>query len=406
MSLNQFLATSYTAYHTTQNAVNFLRENGYKQLTFNTPWKLSRGGKYFITLNGSSVIAFNIGTKDVFSVAISHTDSPSFKLKGNGTVISEKLCRLNTEKYGGGILYSYFDRPLKIAGRLFVQTENGVEEKFVASDYNVVIPSLCIHHNTAVNEGVALSAQNDTLAVCGIGSVNVYQTLCKSNNVLDGDLYVVPATQPFTAGTNGELLCSPRLDNLTSVYASLHALVGSNSQNICICACFDNEETGSSTRQGGNSAFLGNVIDLIAESLGFTAYQKASAKENGFVLSVDNGHAVHPAHPEKSDITNKVYMGEGIVVKHHVNYATDGCSSAVFKNILQQNGIAFQDYYNRSDLHCGSTIGCMVATKLTMRTVDIGLAQLAMHSACETIATADVETMQKGITAFFNAEKY
>lgn len=406
MNINEFLKTSYTAYHTTANVCEFLTQNGYSELSLGKQWDVKHGGKYFVTCNGSSVIAFNVGNKNVFSVAVSHTDSPAFKLKGNSSAVSEKLCRLNTEKYGGGILYTYFDRPLKIAGRVFVKTGSTVECKLVASDFNVVIPSLCIHHNPTVNDGMAMNAQNDTLPVVGIGQTDFYSALCPNSDVLDGDLYVVPAAEPFTAGANNELLCSPRIDNLTSVFASVNALVNSHSDNVCFCACFDNEEIGSSTRQGGNSALLASVMDLVAESLGLTAFEKASAKENGFVLSIDNGHAVHPAHPEKSDPQCKVYMGEGIVVKHHVNYATDGCSSAIFKNILQNNGIAYQDYYNRSDLRCGSTIGSMAACHLTMKTADIGLAQLAMHSACETIAKADVETMEKGVKAFYETENY
>ena len=401
MKVQEFLKTSYTAYHTTQNVCDILKANGFVELSLGEKWNIAEGGKYFVTRNGSSVIAFVVGPNKVLSICESHTDSPSFKVKGTKLVVSEGAKRLNTEKYGGGLLYTYFDRPLKIAGRVLEKCENGVAQKLVASDYNVVIPSLCVHFNPAVNDGFAVNPQVDTLPLLAQSDVELYKTLT-DGEVLDADLYVVPATEPFLAGVSGEFLCAPRIDNLTSVYTSVQALLNCKPQTIAMAVCLDNEEVGSGTRQG-NPRFVSQVVDALCDALGMDVVARQNAIEGGMVLSVDNGHACHPAHPEKSDALYRAYLNKGIVIKHHTNYATDGLSSAIFKNILQNNGVAFQDLYNRSDMRCGSTVGLATARELGIKTCDIGMPQLAMHSACETCGTTDVDTMQQALTAFLNA---
>ena len=402
MKVLEFLKNSYTAYHTTQNVCNILNQNGFIELTLGEKWDVEVGGKYFVTRNGSSVIAFVMGKNNILTICESHTDSPSFKIKGEKLVVSEGAKRLNTEKYGGGLLYTYFDRTLKIAGRVLEKTQDGVCQKLVASDYNVVIPSLCVHFNPSVNDGFAVNPQVDTLPLLAQGNVELYKTLT-DGQVLDADLYVVPATEPFLAGVNNEFLCSPRLDNLTSVYTSLQALLNCNPQNIAMIACLDNEEVGSGTRQG-NPSFISQVLESLYGALGMDVACRQKVIEDGMVLSVDNGHACHPAHPEKSDTLYRAYLNNGIVIKHHTNYATDGLSAALFKNILHNNCIDFQDLYNRSDVRCGSTVGLATARELGIKTCDIGIAQLAMHSACETCGAIDVDIMQQALTAFFNAQ--
>ncbi len=401
MELQQFLNESYTAYHTTENLQNILTQNGFSQLTMGQKWNLSRGGKYFVTRNGSSIVAFSIGNNNIFNICESHTDSPSFKVKSNGTIESCGVSRLNTEKYGGGLLYTFFDRPLKIAGRVVVKTDSGVEVKNVVSNYNVVIPSLCIHHNPTANDGFAVKTQNDTLPLLGFEKTDIYSTL--ANGVIDADLYVVPATQAFLAGANNDFLCSARLDNLTSAFTSVQAIIKANPKDIAVVACLDNEEIGSGTRQGSPD-FLEQVLVALSDSLGLSADERLFARENGFVLSVDNGHAVHPAHPEKSDPVSRAYMGKGVVLKHHVNYSTDGVTSAIFKRLLTLANVNFQDYYNNSDVRCGSTLGLATARRLGIKACDIGLAQLAMHSACETCSVSDVQSMQNALLAFLSAK--
>ena len=400
MTINQFLDTSYTAFHTVANAEAMLAEHGFTKLTLGKDFAIKRGGRYYVTRNDSGIIAFVAGQNNVFNIVESHTDSPSFKVKGNSVTEGNGVVRVNTEKYGGGLLYTYFDRPMKIAGRLLCQTENGLQAKLAVSDYNVVIPSLCIHHNRNANDGFVVNAQVDTLPLLGLTGSDIYSTLT-DEKVIDGDLFVVPVTPAFAAGTHNELLCSPRIDNLTSVYSGLSALIAAEPHDIAVCACLDNEEIGSGTRQGSPD-WLEQVLCAICDALGLTETQAFAARENGFVLSADNGHAVHPAHPEKSDPYTKAYMGKGVMIKHHVNYSTDGLSSALFKNIASLADVPVQDYYNNSAVSCGSTLGLVTSRTLGMKTCDIGLAQLAMHSACETVALCDVEHMKAALLTFFN----
>ncbi len=400
MTINQFLDTSYTAFHTVANAEAMLAKHGFTKLTLGKDFAIKRGGRYYVTRNDSGIIAFVAGQNNVFNIVESHTDSPSFKVKGNSVTEGNGVVRVNTEKYGGGLLYTYFDRPMKIAGRLLCRTENGLQTKLAVSDYNVVIPSLCIHHNRNANDGFAVNAQVDTLPLLGLTGSDIYSTLT-DEKVIDGDLFVVPVTPAFAAGTHNELLCSPRIDNLTSVYSGLSALIAAEPHDIAVCACLDNEEIGSGTRQGSPN-WLEQVLCAICDALGLTETQAFAARENGFVLSADNGHAVHPAHPEKSDPYTKAYMGKGVMIKHHVNYSTDGLSSALFKHIASLADVPVQDYYNNSAVSCGSTLGLVTSRTLGMKTCDIGLAQLAMHSACETVALCDVEHMKAALLTFFN----
>lgn len=402
MSIKDFLDSSYTAYHTTANACAMLDEAGFTSLTLGQMWQLERGGKYYVTRNGSSVVAFAIGSNNVYNICVSHTDSPSFKVKGNKLLENEALKRLNTEKYGGGLLYTYFDRPLKVAGRVLLETPDGVSAQLVASNYNVVIPSLAIHLNRTANESLSLNPQTDTLPLFAQGDADLYASLT-DGKVLDADLYVVPASPAFNSGIDDEFLCSARLDNLTSVYASLNAIINADPQDIAVVACLDNEEIGSGTRQGAPS-FVHQVLDAISDALDLTRAEALSATENGMVLSVDNGHAAHPAHSDKEDPSYHNRLNGGIVVKHHVNYATDGLTSAIFKRLMDSIGVPYQDYYCKSDSRSGSTLGLVTARELGMKVCDIGIAQLAMHSACETCGANDIDTMERCLTGFLSCD--
>ena len=402
MDLKQFLSDSLTAFHAVALSKAYLSENGFEKLDLTESWSLKKGGKYFVEKNGSALIAFRIGENFAFNVAASHTDSPSLHVKGSSLIPSPEGMRLNVEKYGGLILYSFMDAPLKIAGRILVERDGAVAVRLVESPYLVTIPSLAIHHNPSVNEGFSFNVQNDMLPL--LGSVTDFYGSLTDEKVLDADLYVVPCVKPYESGVNSEFLSSPRIDNLTSVYSSLIALNDCSPSSVAVCCCFDNEEIGSGTKQGANSVLIERVLKKIAFGLGKTEEDYSSACEKGFVLSVDNAHATHPAHPEKSDPEQKVLLNKGIVVKHHVNYSTDGVSSAIFKAVLDKAGVKYQDYFNRSDLRCGSTIGLMLSANLGMDACDVGLAQLAMHSGVETAGKFDVDEMTAGLTAFFNAK--
>jgi aspartyl aminopeptidase len=401
MTIKEYLQTSYTSFHATANAVDMLKSAGFVDLTDVPSWKLHAGGKYFVTNNGSAVCAFTVGEQFAFTIVTSHTDSPSLKVKGSKTVTGGGVTRLNVEKYGGPILYSFLDRPLRLAGRVFVRDGGAIREDLYTSPFNLVIPSLAIHHNPTVNDGTPLKVQSDMLPILCDGEViDLYEAL--GLDIIAADLYVVPDAEARDVGMNGELLTAARIDNLTSVYASIEALIAANGNGINVVYASDNEEIGSNTKQGAHSNFLVGVLKRIAAALGRTETQLLDACAAGFAVSVDNGHAMHPANLGKWDITAKVVLNGGIVVKHNVNYATDGLSAAVFKHILEQANVPYQDYYNHSDVRCGSTVGNIVAAQLNMPVVDIGLAELAMHSAAETVGKRDIELMTKALTAVFD----
>lgn len=401
MDLVEYLKTSYTAYQATQNGVKMLEENGFTRLNRGEKWNLKAGGKYYLTVNDSAFFAFKFQdlTKGL-SVACAHTDSPCLKIKGDSLSNSVQGKRLNVEVYGGLLNYSFLDIPLKIAGRVFVKTQMGVECKLVVSEFNVVIPSQCIHHTRDANDGLKLSVQNDLQPL--FLADDLYKAL-GLENVLDADLYVTPAVTPFVSGVNGELLSSPRIDNLTSVYACICGLSLAEPKGLSVIACFDNEEIGSGTKQGAGSRMLEEIIKEIYRDQGLEEMVMNKAINNGLLLSIDNGHATHPAHPEKGDPLNVVKLNGGVVVKHHVNYSTDGRSSALLKSILIDNEIPYQDYYNHSDIRCGSTLGLISSRQLAIDAVDIGLAQLAMHSAVETAGVKDVEYMTKCVQAVLSS---
>ena len=400
MDIKEFLDSSYTAFQAVDNGIKMLDDAGFERIDPAKSPEIKVGGKYFFTVNSTTLIAFKIGKEKKFYVAESHTDSPALRIKGNKTIDSPEGKRLNVEKYGGLVLFSLVNSPLKIAGRIIEKTENGVKEKNVVSPFTVNIPALCIHHNAEVNDKLSLSVQKDMLPL--VGNVDDIHSVLSDNEVIDGDLFVVPSTPAFVSGAHSEYLCSPRIDNLTSVYASLKALIGSDGEGIRIACCFDNEEIGSLTKQGANSALLENTLRFIMRSVGGTEEDFAAAVSDGYILSVDNAHAVHPAHPEKSDPVEKVVMNGGIVIKHHTNYSTDALSSAILKTILDKAGVKYQDYYNNSDIRCGGTIGLVTSARLNMRACDIGLAQLAMHSGIETIGLSDIPVMESCIKAFFS----
>ncbi len=401
MKLEEFLKKSLTSFHTTENCEIILKEYGFQRLFFSDNWNLEKGGKYYIVKNQSSIIAFTIGNLNnyFFNIAEAHTDSPSLKVKGNKLIPSLVGSRVNVEKYGSINYYSLFDIPMKIAGRVFCKENEKIISKLVESKNNVNIPSLAIHQNRDMNEGVKFTVQNDLLPLAG--NVEDIYSFLNIKNVIDADLFVVPDLSPFRSGFKNEYLCSPRLDNLISVWCIIQGICNCNSSGISIACCFDNEEIGSMTKQGANSSFLTSVLQMINNSLSFSNSKFIQACNKGLILSIDNAHAIHPAHPEKSDIVEQVKLGKGIVIKHNINYSTDAYSSSKIKVMLEENNIEYQDFYCNSDIRCGSTLGLFTSSLLQMNSCDIGIAQLAMHSTIETVAYKDVETMEKCCISFF-----
>ena len=403
MTVTEFLDSSYTAFHACENAAKMLDEAGFTRVSLSDKLSLSPGAKHYVVKNDSAIVAFRVGNRGGygFNVIASHTDSPSLHVKGNTLIASREGKRLNVEEYGGLVMYSMVDIPLKIAGRAVYETANGLTAKTVVSDGVFNIPGQAIHQNREVNDKCGFNTQIDMLPLCG-DATDVY-SLIGGGEIVDADLYAVPAVKAYRAGAKSEFLVSPRIDNLTSVYSSIGAIIDCEPAGIAVCACFDNEEIGSMTKQGARSSLLLSVLKKINAATGKNDDEYYAAIENGMLLSADNGHAVHPAHPEKSDPAIAPAINGGIVIKHHVNYATDGLSSAAVKVLLKRCGATYQEYYNRSDARCGSTLGPMASAITGLNACDVGLAQLAMHSALETVGYDDIERMRKLMTEFCSA---
>lgn len=395
--LISFIESSPTAFHAVESASRMLKGKGYKKLNEGDEWQLVSGGKYYVTRNMSSIIAFRIpeGAQS-FMITASHTDSPSFKLKSQCEAESGAYTRLNTEKYGGMIISSWFDRPLSVAGRAVVRKDGRIIPVTVNVDRDLlVIPNVAIHMNRAVNDGYKYNPATDTLPLFKCeGERSIYDLVAESAGVerkdlISADLYLYCRTPGAVMGAEGEFFGSPRIDNLMCAYSTLMGFVGAESAGCVPVWCsFDNEETGSESKQGAASTFLFDVLTRIAAHYGT---ELCRMLPSSFMVSADNGHAKHPNHPELSDGMNAPALNGGIVIKYNASqrYTTDALSAAIFGEICRSANVPCQTYNNRSDMPGGSTLGSISNTKVSLNTVDIGLAQLAMHSAYETAGTKD-----------------
>lgn len=415
--LFDFIQQSPSCFHVIENVKKQLTEQGFEELCENKNWQIKEGGKYFVTRNLSSVIAFKVPTKDFKSchIVASHSDSPTFKIKDHPEqMVKGKYVQLNTERYGGMIYSTWFDRPLSIAGRALVKTETGVATKLLNIDRDLlVIPNLAVHMDRTVNDGMKYNPQVNLLPLYGdAASKDTFNKLVAEacgtaeENIISTDLFLYNRTAPTVWGAHNEYMSCAKLDDLECAFSSLKAfLKGENSQSISVCAIFDNEEVGSSTKQGANSTFMYDILHRINENLGRTEEQYHTAVASSFMLSADNAHALHPNHPAISDPTNPVYLNEGIVIKHNANqkYTTDAVSSAIFQKMCEEKNVPYQHFVNRSDVAGGSTLGNIANTHVSLNTVDIGMAQLAMHSSYETAGVLDLDYMIAGMEAFYNS---
>lgn len=417
--LMSFIKKSPTAFHAVDNIKQLLIDNDYEELLESKIWKIEAGKRYFVSRNNSSIIALNLGTElnqYSFNVAASHSDSPTFKIKENAEIeIKGKYTQLNTEGYGGMICSTWFDRPLSIAGRILIRDGNSYITKLINIDRDLVlIPNVAIHMNRTVNDGYSYNKQVDMLPLFG-GSDSKTGDLKKLvaqemdvnlDDIYGTDLYLYNRMEPSIWGANEEFISSPQLDDLQCAYTSLQGfLKGANSKSINVFACFDNEEVGSGTKQGADSTFLYDVLKRVNNALGKTEEDFCRALASSFMLSADNAHAVHPNHPEKTDINNCVYLNEGVVVKSHAGqkYTSDALSIAVFKGLCESAKVPVQFFANRSDTLGGSTLGNIAMAQVSMNSVDIGLPQLAMHSSYETAGIKDTYYMIKVMEEFFNS---
>ena len=415
--LFDFIQQSPSCFHVIENVKKQLTEQGFEELCENKNWQIKEGGKYFVTRNLSSVIAFKVPTKDFksFHIVASHSDSPTFKIKDHPEqMVKGKYVQLNTERYGGMIYSTWFDRPLSIAGRALVKTETGVATKLLNIDRDLlVIPNIAVHMDRTVNDGMKCTPQVNLLPLYGdAASKDTFNKLVAEacgtaeENIISTDLFLYNRTAPTVWGAHNEYMSCAKLDDLECAFSSLKAfLKGENSQSVSVCAIFDNEEVGSSTKQGANSTFMYDILHRINENLGRTEEQYHTAVASSFMLSADNAHALHPNHPAISDPTNPVYLNEGIVIKHNANqkYTTDAVSSAIFQKMCEEKNVPYQHFVNRSDVAGGSTLGNIANTHVSLNTVDIGMAQLAMHSSYETAGVLDLDYMIAGMEAFYNS---
>lgn len=408
--LSAFLEKSYTAYHARDIVKAKLLENGFSPLSPVQDWELCEEGKYFIE-RGASIIAFTVGQLDHFTYKIvaAHLDSPALKLKENPEKQTWNELTLNVERYGGGLWYTFFDRPLKIAGQIVCKEENKLVSKTVETPFFVSIPSQALHINREANDNFSVNIQTDLQPLYALSNEKIpfIQSAFPEENVISYDLYAVNAEKPYAFGKDDAFFASPRIDNLTSVYATLDSLLSANTdRGICVAALFHNEEIGSHTVQGASGDFLSKTLRQIAFSLRFDDNEYDRALASSFFVSVDNAHAQHPNHPEKSDPTNKTLLGGGIVIKYHAGgaYVTDSLSSATLKTVFDNAGVAHQSFFNHSNAKSGSTLGVSALTRVGMLGADIGLAQLAMHSACECFAISDYQSLTDGLTAFYSSD--
>ena len=411
-----FIDQSPTCYH----AIDVIRRefSDYTLLSEGEKWNLQPGGKYCVSRNGSSIIAFTLpeGPFTGFQLIASHADSPCFKIKENAEVtVKDKYVQLDTERYGGMIMSSWFDRPLSIAGRALVRGSKGVASVLVNLDRDMcVIPNVAIHMNREVNNGYKYNPAVDLYPLWGSAEAkNTFRVEiakaagAEEKDLLGADLFLYNRMAGRVWGVKEEFLSAPRLDDLECAFASVEALKAAHpGSHANVCCVFDNEEVGSTTKQGADSTFLNDVLRRIVLALGRSEEDYYTLLANSFMLSADNAHAVHPNHPEYSDPLNQTEMNKGVVIKFNANqkYTTDGVSEAVFHHICEKAGVPVQHYANRSDLAGGGTLGNISGRHVSVNTLDIGLAQLAMHSCYETAGTRDVAYMVNGMRSFYETE--
>lgn len=449
--LLEFIKKSASMYHTIKNAAEYLEQAGFVQLKEGESWKVQNGGKYYVKRNNSSIIAFAVPKKygkAYFKIIASHSDSPTFAVKDvaelNG---SDGYIRLNVEAYGGMIDYTWLDRPLGIAGRVMIRTEHGIESRLINIDKDIlIIPSQCIHFNRDVNKGMEFNRQVDLCPMFTAGDMTrgdfdamiAHAAGADAKDIMGRNLFLVNHQQGAVWGAADEFISAPKLDDLQCAFTSLKAFIAakecaqpdetaaieqSDSENklpkenncgnlnaemqgINVYACFDNEEVGSGTKQGALSTFLADTLKRIIASLGLPQEDYYMALARSFMISADNAHALHPNHPEKTDECNRPLLNHGIVIKENAaqKYVTDAFSRSVFKSICEKAAVPYQSFANKSNVAGGSTLGNLSNTQVSIHAVDIGLAQLAMHSSYETAGAKDSEYAVRAFETFYESE--
>lgn len=395
-----------------------LQEAGFEKLSFGQSWKLGAKGKYYLKHHDTTLFAFTVGAQkeDGLRIAAAHTDFPCLRIKPRPDVAAGGYAQVNVEVYGGAILNTWLDRPLSISGRVALTSEHVMEPRmrYISLDRTLgVIPNLAVHMNRKVNQGIELNKQTDLLPILGLGSQEsehpfldflAKELLESPEDILDYELWIYCREQPQYAGINGELILSPRLDNLTSVQALLTGIIEADrAKGVNVIALFDHEEVGSRTKQGAGSMLLVNLLQQILGSLGEEPAQWHKSLYDAFFLSVDVAHGTHPNNMGKMDITNQPLLGKGLCIKEASaqSYATDCEAVAVVEQICRKEQIPYQKFVNRSDMPGGGTLGSIASSFLPVKTVDVGAPLLAMHSAVETMGAGDMKSLTDFVRAYF-----
>ena len=417
--LLDFLDRSPVSFFAVRNMADELEKAGAERLREGDRWELIPGHSYYVTRNGSALIAFRIpeGGFNGFQMMASHCDSPAFRIKTNAEIeVSKKYVKLNVEKYGGMLCQPWFDRPLSVAGRIVVRTKDGIETRLLCIDRDLlIIPNLAIHFNREANDGYKINPQKDMLPLfsCVDGDVQgsflrliAEEAGVEPEDILDTELSLYNRMKGTTFGLHGEFIASGRLDDLQCAYASLRGfLAAAPGHSAAVHCVYDNEEVGSGTKQGAKSTFLSDVLHRIMAACGKTEEDYLRALQSSFLVSADNAHSVHPNHVDTADPTNRPYMNEGIVIKYSASqkYTTDAVSGAIFREICRAADVPVQTFHNRSDLPGGSTLGNLSAAQVAVNTVDIGLPQLSMHSSYETAGARDTAYLIEAARVLFSS---
>ena len=408
-SLMEFLDASPSVYHAVENLANTLKEAGYTYLPEAAAWELVPGGKYYTTRGGAAVIAFRVpqGNPKGFMMSASHADRPCFKVKENGE-LKGTYTRLAVERYGGMLLSTWLDRPLSIAGRVLVETEDGVATKLINIDRDLLmIPNVAIHMNRQANEGYKWNPAVDLLPLMGgkdaQGKLNALLEEAAGGKILGHDLYLYIRQKACVWGLEEEYISSAALDDLACAWGCTQGFLKAQAaDSIPVLCVFDSEEVGSSSLQGADSDLLSYTLERVCKGLGLSLPQMLS---QSLMISADNAHAIHPNHPEFADPNNAPVVGGGLVIKFNANqrYTTDGASAAILRKLCAKAGVPVQTYCNRADLVGGSTLGNISVTHVSVLSADVGLPQLAMHSCYETAGVRDVAALEDTMAAVYGA---
>ncbi len=410
--LMSFLDSSPSCFHAIYNLKTRLESEGFKPLNEGDAWALEEGGKYYVTRNGSAIIAFRLPEVkgEGFILSASHSDRPTFKVKENPELeTAGQYLRLAVERYGGMLMAPWMDRPLSVAGRVLVESETGIDIRLVDLDKDLcMIPNVAIHMNRKANDGYTYNPAVDMIPLMGsLAAKGNFRKLlaeaagCTEEQLLGYDLYLYNREKARIWGAEGEYISAQALDDLQCAWATMEGLIAAQpGKSVQVCCVFDNEEVGSGTMQGADSNFLESVLDRICACTGMD-YSRALA--NSFLVSADNAHALHPNHPEFSDVTNRPVINGGVVIKFNANqrYTTDGITSALFRTACKKADVPVQTFCNRADLAGGSTLGNISTSHVSIPSVDVGLPQFAMHSPYETAGVKDAESLVKAMTVVY-----